>query len=459
MGFAVFPPGDNLAGRKNDCSDLGGKKMSDKERRLLAKAKAVLKSNWRRDHTIPSPRLYPHQWSWDAAFVAIGYARYQQKKAEQELLSLFEGQWTNGMLPHIIFRYRGEYFPGPEFWQTDLSPCAPRIRTSGITQPPVHAIAVWYVYSNAKDKNNARSFLEEMFPRLCAFHRYLLTARDPEQSGLVTIFHPWESGLDNSVRWDDALQRIKLDRVPQYKRIDTRRVSPDERPTKEAYDRYVYLVQLMKEERYNEERVYERIPFKIKDIVFSSILYVANKCLLEIAQILGEKDEEIRSWMKRTETNYFTYFCPGTSRRSLAFDFDLVSRKAVEKRTAASLVPIYTGLLSPESAGEVVAWMKHAHFCRENCTHRHPVATSISMEEAEFNPINYWRGPVWININWMLCKGLKASGFHKDADTLRQAIIGLVDEHGFYEYYNPMSGKGLGGDNFSVTSASRSPLR
>jgi hypothetical protein len=39
---------------------------------------------------------------------------------------------------------------------------------------------------------------------MLAFHRYLLTARDPEKSGLVTIFHPWESGFDNSPRWDAA---------------------------------------------------------------------------------------------------------------------------------------------------------------------------------------------------------------------------------------------------------------
>lgn len=427
--------------------------MRSEEKKLLSRAEAILEDNWRRDYTIPSPRLYPHQWSWDSGFIAIGYARHHQERAQSELLSLFEGQWANGMLPHIIFRYRGEYFPGPEFWQTELSRYAPKIKTSAITQPPVHAIAVWYIYRNAGDERSARFFLRKMFPKLCAFHRYLLAKRDPENSGLVTIFHPWESGLDNSVRWDEALARISLDTPPLYQRIDTARVKPEERPTKEAYDRYVYLVELMKEYRYDEDRLYERIPFKIKDSVFSSILYVANKCLLEIAKIVGESEEQIRSWIDQTEKNYFTYFCPGHSRGCLVFDFDLISRRRVEKKTAASLVPIYTGLLGKGLAREVVAWMKHAHFCTANCTHKHPLASSIAMEEAEFNPVNYWRGPVWININWMLYQGLKSYGFHEDAETLRGAIIDLVEEHGFYEYYNPMSGKGLGADNFSWTAA------
>lgn len=427
--------------------------MRVKERKLLSKAKNILENNWRGEHTIPSPRLYPHQWSWDSAFISIGYAHYHQDKAQKELLSMFEGQWANGMLPHIIFRYRGNYFPGPEFWHTELSPHAPEINTSGITQPPVHAIAAWYVYAKVRDKKSVKGFLEQIFPKILAFHRYLLTKRDPENSGLVTIFHPWESGLDNSVRWDEALARISPDTAPHYQRIDTTRVNPEERPTKEAYDRYVYLVGLMKEYHYDEERLYERIPFKIKDIVFSSILYVANKCLLEIAHVVGESGQEISSWMERTKKNYVTYFCSEEEDYPLVYDFDLISNRRIEKKTAASLIPVYTGLLTNEKAKEIVAWMKHAHFCRENCIHKHPVATSISVDEVEFNPVNYWRGPVWINVNWMLYKGLRSYGLHEDAETLKKAIIDLVEEHGFYEYYNPLSGKGLGADNFSWSAA------
>ena len=41
---------------------------------MAARARAVLEANWTGAATRPGSGLYPHQWSWDAGFVAIGYA-------------------------------------------------------------------------------------------------------------------------------------------------------------------------------------------------------------------------------------------------------------------------------------------------------------------------------------------------------------------------------------------------
>ncbi|MBR9706336.1 glycoside hydrolase [Candidatus Pacearchaeota archaeon] len=427
--------------------------MKVDDERLFTEAKSILEKNWRGSNTVPSPYLYPHQWNWDSGFIAIGYSHFNQGRAQKEILSLFEGQWKNGMLPHIIFRSNGSYFPNPEFWQTNLSKDSPKIKTSGITQPPVHAIAALYIYKNAKNKGKALSFLKDLYPRIKAFHKYLLTERDPENSGLVTVFHPWESGFDNSVRWDNALKRVKVMDLPGYRRVDNKKVSSEQRPTKESYDKYVYLIEIMKKHNYNIKKIYPLIPFKLKDIVFSSILYVANKSLIEIAELIGENHEEIDGWINKTKDNYFQYFCAGDEEYRLAYDYDVIIKKNVIKRTVASLIPIYTGLLSRDEAEGIFSYMKHSHFCKENCTHKHPVVTSMSVDEAEFNPLNYWRGPIWININWMLYKGLINYNFDEEAETLRKAVLELVSEHGFYEYYNPLTGEGLGTDNFSWTAA------
>ncbi|MFQ6057159.1 MAG: trehalase family glycosidase [Methanosarcinales archaeon] len=427
--------------------------MIANEKNLILKASKILENNWRGTHTVPSPTLYPHQWNWDSGFIAIGYSYINQERSQKEILSLFEGQWANGMLPHIIFRSKDSYFPGPEYWEIDLSKYAPTIKTSGITQPPVQAIAALQIYKNAKDKKSAKSFLKQLFPKILAFHRYLLTKRDPEHSGLVTIFHPWESGLDNSIRWDEALARITVKDLPKYERVDLKEVSSSERPSKDTYDKYVYLMEIMKKYHYDEEKIYNNIPFKVKDIGFSTILYVANKAMLDIADILGESKYEIESWIKKTKENYFSYFCAKETENCLIYDFDLVANKKIEKRTIVSLLPICTDLLSMEQAEDIVSWMRHSHVCKENCIHIHPVVTSISVDEKEFNPLNYWRGPIWININWMLYKGLQNYGFYTEAEMLRNAIIDLVAEHGFYEYYNPLSGEGLGTNNFSWTAS------
>ena len=80
---------------------------------LIGRARAVLEANWLGHGTSPSLQLYPHQWSWDAACIAMGYASWYQSRAEQELRSLFAGQWRNGLLPHIVFTEGASYFPGP----------------------------------------------------------------------------------------------------------------------------------------------------------------------------------------------------------------------------------------------------------------------------------------------------------------------------------------------------------
>lgn len=427
--------------------------MENVEQKLLSSAKKILEKNWKNTHTVPSPKLYPHQWSWDSAFISIGYSHYNQKRAQQELLSIFEGQWKNGMLPHIVFRSKDDYFPGPKYWETKLTESAPAIQTSGITQPAVHAIAALDIYENAKDYENVMDFLQDIFPRILSFHRYLFAKRDPEKTGLITIFHPWESGFDNSIRWDEALARIKVKNLPKYERVDIQKINTEERPSNETYDRYVYLIEIMKKYNYDDDEIYEIIPFKIKDIVFSSITYVANKALLEIAEVIGEDKSEIESWMRRTRQNYAGYFCSKESSQRLVYDFDLISLKRIEKRSIASLISLFTDLLNEEQAKMMIAWMNHSHFCNQSCIHDHRVASSISFESKEFNPLNYWRGPMWMNVNWMLYRGLRNYGFFEEAKQLRTAIYKLVAEHGFYEYYNPLSGEGLGTDNFSWTAS------
>ena len=55
--------------------------MQKADKRLVQQARMVLDFNWTGEYTMPGPRLYPHQWSWDSAFIAIGYSHYDQERA------------------------------------------------------------------------------------------------------------------------------------------------------------------------------------------------------------------------------------------------------------------------------------------------------------------------------------------------------------------------------------------
>jgi mannosylglycerate hydrolase len=324
---------------------------------LIRQAKEVLDFNWTGrytkpgpgqytksgpdQYTRPSPSLYPHQWSWDSAFIAIGYAHYAQDRAMQELRHLFESQWENGLLPQIVYDpHFSMYFPGIDFWCVGGNshyPCDHK--TSGVVQPPVHATAVLRIYQHAKDLVGARDFLEYAYPHLKAWHEYLYRERDPEGEGLVYIRHPWESGMDNSPLWDGIMQRLRLrrDQIPSYRRADTQSVAPQDRPDGSTYDKFAWLVQLFAKHDYDEAKIRRVSPFLVQDVLFNAVLYQADHDLAEIARILGEDpftfeeraDKSGRAIdQKLWNEEHGTYL-----------DFDLVADRQIYAYTASNFVP------------------------------------------------------------------------------------------------------------------------
>src|ERR1041385_7072317 len=92
-------------------------------------ALAVLRENDLGGWTKPAPRLYPHQWSWDSAFIAIGLVHVDPLRGVHELETLFAAQWADGRVPHIVFNKEAanaDYFPDPAWWASQkFSPPAP----------------------------------------------------------------------------------------------------------------------------------------------------------------------------------------------------------------------------------------------------------------------------------------------------------------------------------------------
>ena len=79
-------------------------------------------------------------------------------------------------------------------------------------------------------------------------------------------------------------------------------------------------------------------------------------------------------------------------------------------------------------------------------------ATSVDVEEPYFKEFTYWRGPVWVNTNWMIYLGLLKYGQTDVAGRIKQGILELVTNHGFREYCDAYTGQGLGGKSFSWTA-------
>jgi glucosylglycerate hydrolase len=428
---------------------------------LAVQAAEVLSRNDMGGWTRAAPNLYPHQWSWDTGFIAIGLAHLDTSRAAGELTSLFRHQWTNGKVPHIVFNPDAppdSYFPGAEHWSSagtflDAPPAPPY--TSALCQPPTHALGALRVWELAgRDQEGlAWEFLHGIYPKLLAWHRYLATARDPEGSGLVTIYHPWESGTDNSPRWDPALRAVEIGDLPSYERQDLNHVDhPDERPTDEEYARFLWLVELIKRARCDEGTLNDSHPFLVKDVLFSAILVAANEALLEIARVVEAPEEDvalIEGWIGRGREGLDERWDPGLG---LCLDYDLRRDTPLRARTIAGFSPLVAGGMEPGELEATLRTLNSPYFLGHPKLRR-LLPPSTSPEEPRFHPRNYWRGPMWPVMSWLLWRSLALVGEEERAEALRQAALQELAEGGFAEYFEPFTGEPLGSDDQSWTAA------
>jgi hypothetical protein len=428
---------------------------------LRDQAAAILRGNDQGRWTKAAPRLYPHQWSWDSAFIAIGWAHVDLGRALTELEQLFAAQWATGMVPHIVFRAGPEqpYFPGPEWWDTAVSPAAPAppLQTTGICQPPVHALAlqrIWQLAQQAGPEQQAelRPRVQALFPRLVSWHRYLATQRDPEASGLVTTYHPWE-GTDNSPRWDRALARITVAELGPYTRLDTRALpDPSQRPTNWDYDRYLGLVGLLRKYRYDDALIYREYPFLIKDVFFSAVLVAANDALLGLADVAGASDEvrgQLAGWRDRGRAGLARRLDPEAG---LCFEYDVRTGEDIRLRTFAGFAPLFARTADLSQQAAQLRRLDSEDFCGHPRL-RWPLLPSTSPAEPAFEPRNYWRGPVWPVINWLLWQSLHQLGHAARADAIRRDSLTQITAGEFGEYFEPFTGEQLGSAQQSWTAA------
>lgn len=420
---------------------------------LIANAQRVLRLNDTGEFTKPSPRQYPHQWNWDSAFIALGLAHFDLPRALSEVRSLLRAQWRDGMIPHIIYPTgASDYFPPPEFWQTDGLPHAGNVPSSALTQPPILATIINTIRNTHHvSRITLYSFLREIFPRLLAWHRWLHTARDADGTSLPCLIHPWESGMDNSPLWADALDRITPRDLPPFKRRDTIHVAPDERPLAPDYERFVHLIDLGRRLRWEPRALLDQMPFLVQDVLFCSILHRADEDLRTLALELGEDTREIDAWLARTRENFNARFW--NEERGLYFDYDVRAQAPIRVNANATFAPLFAGLASPEQAARLVA----EHF--ENPAEYAPHADSkfrlpsVAKNERGYSPRRYWCGPIWIQMNWLIAQGLRRYGYATQADALARDSLALIDQSGFREYYDPRDGSGCGATDFSWTAA------
>jgi hypothetical protein len=428
----------------------------------------VLDTNWTGRYTVPATGLYPHQWSWDSAFIAIGTRHREPGRARAELVALLDAQWSDGRVPQIVYDVGrdDDYAPGAEFWRSP---------TSGLVQPPVHAWAAWLVHCADPAGSAREGFLARVYPRLARWHEYL-HGRRAGAVGLPVTKHPWETGTDNSPLWDAALERVPPEARTAIRRPDLRHAGTGERPGSRDYRRYYRLA-----EAYRDAGCADDVPigFAMVCPLFTSVLAVSELALARMAAALSDDggrtgdgrgggrpdDGSLPGGERRATSDCASGAHETTAARILAamdkhlWDEDLglfvalddITGSCVRRATANGLVPLLLATGPTALAGtrteRMLATLADPGFLGGG-----RYLPSTSRQDPAFDPALYWRGPAWFNISWLLLRAVQVLGRSDLATHLREHFAVAAPEE-FPEYVDPDTGTGRGTRRFSWTAA------
>ncbi|UCG54580.1 MAG: hypothetical protein JSV32_08405 [Dehalococcoidia bacterium] len=355
------------------------------------------------------------QWLWDSGWHMIVWSHRHLENTIAELRSLLRFQQSNGFIPQIIF------------WRSNR--CSQIIRNLSLnykhheytpfTQMPMLSYSVRALWNASHDK----ALLKEFVPKIVKYMEWW-ESRDHDDDGLVSIIHPWESGLDASPTYDLALGLSK----PAWYQL---------------YSSFLKIVNDYRKLGWNEQAMLHSESFNVEDVGVCSVYAdgwgVLASLALEFDPILSERCRRkskmyqkavIQKCWKKDKKRFTSYFHKD------------IEERALFPETIQTLLPILLDDLPKNIQLELVSKIKSP----EKFALPYPIP-SVAKSEETFSPNksrSLWRGPTWPSTTWLVMEGLLKHEFRREAEEILNKWIEMYLKNGIYEYYNPISGQGLG---------------
>jgi len=260
---------------------------------------------------------------------------------------------------------------------------------SEVTQPPLFAWVISRIFLSPPD----RVFLKEAYPRLKKYLRWLYRNRDLDGDGLLEwkisgspVCRCGESGLDNSPRFDHLRPGVPM----------------------AAIDLNCFAVSEMEH-------------------------------LADLAESVGCRPDAVRWRQEREKRVRLINERLWDEKDGLYYDRDRNGRRRKVK-TAAVFLPLWAGVADPDQAARLVEHLEN----KRQFASPFPVP-STAMDDPAFTD-DMWRGPVWINCNYLVIEGLRRYGYRAAArrialKTLREIARWYGKRGVFFEYYDPFGKK------------------
>ncbi len=354
----------------------------------LREAVAVmLRRHWRHEgFTVPNDSVYPWQWLWDSCFHALIWAELGEgDRGVAELGNALAHQDASGFVPHMT--YHDDPRARSDFWG--------RPGTSSITQPPLYGHAV------AELVRRGLAVPDLVVDRAAWGLRFLLERRARTPGGLVSVVHPWETGCDDSPRWDGWCPG-------GFDRIRFKAVKGDLMATIERDDGGAPLA---------------NPAFAVGPAGFNALVAWNAR---ELAPVVG--DDRLLDQADELAAAIDACWAPDVV--TWADDGPHGSGRV---RTADGLLPVLLG--GPHREDALAALVDPA-----GLGGGFGVAGTDRREPA-YDPLGYWRGGVWPQLTYLLWRG--AAG-HPAADVLADGLVTGAMRSGLAEYWHPDTGEGLG---------------
>ncbi|MEX0763251.1 MAG: hypothetical protein WD208_03025 [Dehalococcoidia bacterium] len=400
------------------------------EERALERLRGNVRSGYDRfykrhyAYSAPSPGRYIWQWFWDACFHAVALSRLDTEMAKKELRDLIAPQRKDGFIGHITYWGWSGAVMSAVFMQGRLGEW--RRRHSAMIQPPLLAQAIEAVHAHSGDQ----SFLTEMLPKAQAYYDWLARERDAAGDGLISIISPWESGLDNSPAFDEPLGLSNPSRMKVLLAL-----------------RKLDWFNMLRGGNFDFRTIVRRDRFVVIEPMVNAIYADGLRSLARLHLAAGDETASLAADARaaRVEASLNEH-CWDQERGQYVYLWGK-DRRPITLLTAPSLFPV----ILQDTPRERVATVVERHLVNKNEFWTHLPVPSVAASEPTFDPEGeslIWRGPVCMNLNWFLARGLRHHGFNAEADHIVSRSLESVNKNGFREFYSPNLGRGMRGTQF-----------